>query len=125
MAGSQADFKYIDNQDRAWLLRIDRSNALSLGTGFMPIQTSDLPLDYLPRNVEPRYVIAKHPTRPIKREIYCQSINSDIWRAGQLTIPLEDYQDRTMQQFKIIKWISERKSYNVRVTDTYQNDNPN
>ena len=125
MAGSQADFKYIDNQNREWLLRIDRSNALSLGTGFTPIQLSDLPLHYLPRNIEPRYVIAKHPTKLIKREIYCQSINSDIWRSRQNTIPLEDYQDRTIQEFKIIKWISERKSYTVRVTDIYQNANPN
>ena len=125
MAGSQADFKYIDNQNREWLLRTDRSNALSLGTGFTPIQLSDLPLHYLPRNVEPRYVIAKHPTRPIKREIYCQSINCDIWKGGQDIILLEDYQNRTMQQFKIIRWISEKKIYTVRVTDTYQNDNPN
>ena len=125
MAGSQADFRYIDNQSRAWLLRTDRSNALSLGTGYTPIQLSDLPLDYLPRNIEPRYVIAKHPTRPIKREIYCQSTNCDIWRNGQDTILLEDYQNRTMQQFKIMKWMPEKKSYNVRVTDTYQNDNPN
>jgi hypothetical protein len=124
MAGSLADFKYIDNSGRAWLIRIDKSNALTTGTGFVPIKQADLTLDYLPRNIDLRYVICKHPTRPIKREIYCQSTSAPIWLGTQETINLIDYQDRSIQAFNVGNRIQEKPSYTAKLIDTFQNDNP-
>ncbi|OYQ66647.1 hypothetical protein B9G53_03510 [Pseudanabaena sp. SR411] len=124
MAGSLSDFKYIDNSGRAWLIRLDRSNCLATGTGFVPLQQADLNLDYLPRNIELRYVVAKHPTRPIKREIYCATTTCPLWRGEQETITLVDYQDKTNQVFNVGNRIQERKKYTAKVLDTYQNDSP-
>ena len=124
MAGSLADFKYLDNSGRTWLVRIDRSNALSAGTGFVPITQADMGLDYLPRNIELRYVEAKHPTRPIKRNIYCQSINAPIWIGTQSVISLPDYQNNSLTNFKIGNRIQEAFRYTAKLIDTYQNDSP-
>ena len=122
MAGSASDFVYFDNFGGKWLMRIDKSNAL--GAGFQPITTADLGLYYLPRNVKPRYVTAKHPTRPIVREIYCPSQTSPIWTGSQTTINLVDYQDRSIQAFSIKNRFQERSMYYPHVEDTYQTDNP-
>lgn len=124
MAGSTADFKYIDNSGRPWLVRIDKSNALTTGTGFTAITQSELTLDYLPRNIDLRYVICKHPTRPITRRIYCQSTNAPIWIGTQQTINLVDYQDLSIQAFKIGDRKAEKFLYTAKLIDTYQNDNP-
>jgi carboxypeptidase C (cathepsin A) len=124
MAGSLADFKYIDNSGKAWLVRIDKSNALTTGTGFTNLTSQDLALDYLPRNIELRYVNCKHPTRPINRRIYCQSINAAAWKGQIETLALTDYQDRTIQNFKIGDRKQERASYTAKLVDTYQNDTP-
>ena len=124
MAGSQADFKYLDNSGKAWLVRIDKSNALATGTGFVEITQADLTLDYLPRNINLRFAIARHPTRPIKREIYCQSKDCAIWLGTQETINLRDFQDGSLQTFKIVDRIQEKPKYTAKLTDTYQNDNP-
>jgi len=124
MAGSFADFKYLDDDGNAWLLRLDRSNCLSAGTGFVLITQADLVLDYLPRNIEPRVVIARHPTRSIKRPIVCASTSSPLWTGAQETINLIDYQDRTIQNFKITDRLRERAKYTAKLQDTYQNDNP-
>lgn len=124
MAGSIADFKYIDNSGLAWLIRIDKSNALSPGTGFVALEQSDLILKYLPRNIDLRYVNARHPTRPITRRIYCQSITAPIWTGSQETIELIDFQDRSIQTFKIGDRIQEKPIYSAKLIDTFQNDNP-
>lgn len=124
MAGSLADFKYLDNAGRAWLIRIDKSNALATGTGFVEITQADLALDYLPRNIEIRYAVCRHPTRPIKRNIYCQSKSSDIWTGAKETILLRDFQDGSLQTFKIVDRIQEKPAYTAKLMDTYQNDNP-
>jgi|GEM_PF-2884343 len=124
MAGSLADFKYLDNSGKSWLVRIDRSNALSTGTGFVPIVQADMALDYLPRNIKLRYIEAKHPTRPIKRIIYCQSIAAPIWIGSQSTINLPDYQSNTSQSFKIGNRVQETSIYRANLIDSYQNDSP-
>lgn len=122
MAGSQADFKYFDDRGLPYLIRIDKSNALKTGTGFVAIVQADLSLDYLPRNLDPRYVIARHPTRPINRSIYCQSTSSALWLGTQKTIMLTDYQDNSLQSFQIVKRVFEKKLYSARLFDTYQSD---
>jgi hypothetical protein len=122
VAGSLADFKYFDDRGLPYLIRIDRSNALRSGTGFVPITQADLSLDYLPRNLEPRYVTARHPNRPINRSIYCQSLNSPLWLGTQTTITLIDYQDNSLQSFNIVKREFEKKSYTPKLIDTYQTD---
>lgn len=124
MAGSLADFKYTDNKGNSWLLRLDKSNCLTTGTGFTAITSSDLGLPYLPRNIEARYVIAHHPTRPIKRDIICQSVTAPLWTGSQSTIQLRDYQDGSMQTFTIGERKSERAKYTAKLIDTYQNDSP-
>ena len=124
MAGSVADFKYLDNSGRAWLVRIDKSNALTTGTGFTEIIQSELSLDYLPRNIELRYAVARHPNRPIRRRIYCQSKTAPLWLGTQETISLRDYQDGSMQTFKIVDRIQEKPIYTAKLIDSYQNDNP-
>ena len=124
MAGSLSDFKYVDNSGRTWLVRIDKSNALATGTGFVPITNADLTLDYLPRNIEMRYVTVHHPSRPIKRDIYIANKVCPIWLGNQNTIQLIDYQDRTFQSFRIGNRIQEKFKYRPHVTDTYQTDSP-
>ena len=124
MAGSLRDFKYFDDRGLPYLVRIDNSNALRSGTGFVLITQADLSLDYLPRNLELRHVTARHPTRPINRVIYCQSLTAPLWLGTQATISLIDYQDNSLQQFEIIDRKNERKLYRPRLTDTYQNDSP-
>lgn len=124
MAGSLADFKYIDNAGKAWLVRIDKSNALTSGTGFVNLTNADMTLDYLPRNIELRYVSCKHPSRPIKRNIYCQSTNAPAWKGEIETLALTDYQDRTIQNFKIGDRYQERAIYTAKLQDTYQTDTP-
>lgn len=124
MAGSLADFKYLDNSGKAWLVRIDKSNALATGTGFVEITQTDLNLDYLPRNLDLRYAVAKHPTRPIKRNIYCQSKECDLWKGTQETISLRDFQDGSLQNFKIVDRIQEKPKYTAKLLDIFQNDNP-
>ena len=124
MAGSIADFKYFDDDGSPWLIRIDKSNALTTGTGFVALTQADLTLNYLPRNLEPRYVICQHPTRPIKREIYCQSKDAPIWKGTQTTISLRDFQDGSIQQFNVGKRVQQLERYSARLLDSYQNDNP-
>lgn len=124
MAGSLADFKYFDDAGNPWLVRIDKSNALATGTGFAALVQQDLGLWFLPRNLELRYVICQHPTRPIKRDIYCQSTSSPIWIGTAPTIVLTDYQDRSLQVFNVGQRVREKVKYFPRVTDTYQTDNP-
>lgn len=124
MAGSLSDFKYLDDRGLPYLVRIDRSNALRAGTGFTAITQSDLSLDYLPRNIELRYVVARHPTRPINRKIYCQSLTAPLWIGSQNTITLIDYQDNSLQSFAIVNREFERKSYTAKLVDTYQTDTP-
>jgi len=120
MAGSLADFKYLDDQGRPWLVRIDKSNALATGTGFFALTQADLALDYLPRNIELRYVNCRHPTRPINRKIYCQSTSAAIWTGTTKTIVLTDYQDRTSQTFNVGKRVAENEKYRANLADTYQ-----
>ncbi|WP_055077263.1 hypothetical protein [Pseudanabaena sp. 'Roaring Creek'] len=124
MAGSLADFKYIADDGSAWLVRIDKSNALATGTGFVPLTQADLGLKYLPRNLELRYVNCRHPTRPINRTIYCQSTSAPIWLGTTKTISLRDYQDGSVQAFNVGKRVAEKEKYRVNLTDTYQNDTP-
>lgn len=124
MAGSLADFKYFDDRGLPYLVRIDRSNALKAGTGFVVLTQADLLLDYLPRNLEPRYIVARHPTRPIQRKIYCQSLTAPLWIGSQLTISLIDYQDNSLQEFSIKKREHERKLFTAKLIDSYQTDNP-
>lgn len=124
MAGSLADFKYFDNSGKAWLVRIDKSNALTTGTGFVALTNADLALDYLPRNLDLRYVVCKHPTRSIKRNIYCQSKDAAIWKGTQETISLPDYQDNSIQSFNVVDRFQEKQIYSAKLIDTYQNDNP-
>jgi hypothetical protein len=120
MAGSLADFKYLDDQGQAWLVRIDKSNALATGTGFVALTQADLTLHYLPRNIELRYVNCRHPTRPINRKIYCQSTSAPIWTGTTKTIVLTDYQDRTQQTFNVGKRVAENEKYRANLADTYQ-----
>ena len=124
MAGSLADFKYFDDRGLPYLVRIDRSNALKAGTGFVVLTQADLLLDYLPRNLEPRYIVARHPTRPIQRKIYCQSLTAPLWTGSQLTISLIDYQDNSLQEFSVKKREHETKLFTAKLIDTYQTDNP-
>lgn len=124
MAGSLRDFKYFDDRNLPYLVRIDNSNALRSGTGFVIMTQPDLLLDYLPRNMELRYVTARHPTRPINRTIYCQSLTAPLWIGTQTTISLIDYQDNSLQQFAIVDRTFEKKLYKARLNDTYQNDSP-
>lgn len=124
MAGSLSDFKYIADDGRAWLIRIDRSNALATGTGFTPLTSEDASLDYLPRNLEPRFVNCRHATRPINRKIYCANTTAPIWTGVTKTIQLTDYQDRSQQTFNVGKRTAEKQKYRVNVTDSYQNDSP-
>lgn len=124
MGGSLADFKYLDDDGNPWLVRIDKSNALTTGTGFMPLVQQDLALKYLPRNLELRYVICKHASRAISRDIYCQSTSAPIWTGITPTAILTDYQDRTLQIFNVGQRVREKIKYYPRVTDSYQNDNP-
>lgn len=120
MAGSLADFKYLDDQGQAWLVRIDKSNALATGTGFVALTQADLALNYLPRNIELRYVNTRHPTRPINRVIYCQSTSSPIWLGTHKIIVLTDYQDNSQQTFNIGKRCAENQKYRANLPDTYQ-----
>ncbi len=120
MAGSLADFKYFDDKGRPFLIRIDKSNALRTGTGFVVITAPDLNLDYLPRNLDPRYVVARHPTRPISRHIYCQSLTAPLWTGTQTTVQLIDYQDNSLQNFEIVNRRVERKLFTAKLIDTYQ-----
>jgi hypothetical protein len=122
VAGSLADFKYFDDRGLPYLIRIDKSNALKSGTGFVPLIQADLSLDYLPRNLEPRYIQARHPTRPINRSIYCQSTNSPLWLGTQKTITLIDYQDNSLQIFEVVNRIVEKKLFRAKLLDTYQTD---
>lgn len=124
MAGSISDFKYTDDDGNSWLVRIDKSNALATGTGFVALTQADLSLHYLPRNIEMRYVNCRHPTRPINREIYCANTTAAIWVGTQKTIQLTDYQDRSLQNFNCGKRIAENQKYRASLADTYQNDSP-
>lgn len=124
MAGSLADFKYFDDSGRPWLIRIDKSNGLATGTGFVSITQADLSLDYLPRNIEPRFVNCRHPTRPINRKVYCQSTNAAIWLGTTKTISLRDYQDASLQSFNVGKRVAENQKYRANLSDTYQTDTP-
>ena len=121
MAGSISDFVYLDDRNQPWIVRIDRSNALINGTGFVPLSLTDLGLNFLPRNIDLRYVICRHPTRPITRKIYCKSISSPIWIGSIFQISLRDFSDGSMQDFTIGSSRGERKSYSAQLTDTYQN----
>lgn len=120
MAGSISDFKYLDDRNQAYLVRIDKSNALKNGTGFVPLTQADLALDFLPRNIELRYVKVRHPSRPIDRYIYCASLLAPLWLGTQKTIILTDYQDNSQQDFNVISREFERKTYTAKLTDTYQ-----
>lgn len=120
MAGSLADFKYLDDRGLGYLVRIDKSNALRTGTGFVALTQADLALDYIPSNIELRYVVARHPSRPINRKIYCQSLTAPLWIGTQTTINLIDYQDNSLQEFKIVNREFERKKYTAKLIDTYQ-----
>lgn len=122
MAGSLADFKYIDDQGKAWLIRIDKSNALITGTGFIAIAQADLSLNYLPRNLEARYVNCRHPTRPINRTLYCRSTSSALWLGTVTTVSLIDYQDKSLQTFNVGKRVAENQKYRPNLIDSYQND---
>ncbi len=122
MAGSLADFKYFDDRGLPYLVRIDRSNALKAGTGFVVLTQADLLLDYLPRNLEPRYIVARHPTRPIQRKIYCQSLTAPLWTGSQLTISLIDYQDNSLQEFSVKKREHESRLFTAKLIDSYQTD---
>lgn len=124
MAGSVADFKYFDDNGNPWLIRIDKSNALTTGTGFVALTQADLTLNYLPRNLEPRFVTCKHPTRPIKRDIYCASKAAAIWIGTQSTLTLTDFQDRSQQTFTVGKRTQEKEKYSAKIIDSFQNDNP-
>ncbi len=124
MAGSIADFKYFDDDGTPWLIRIDKSNALTTGTGFVALTQADLTLNYLPRNLEPRYVVCKHPTRPISRNIYCAHKDAAIWKGTQSTVSLTDFQDRTQQAFNVGKRIQQREIYSPKLIDSFQNDTP-
>jgi hypothetical protein len=122
VAGSLADFKYFDDRGLPYLIRIDKSNALRSGTGFVALIQADLSLDYLPRNLEPRYIQARHPNRPINRSIYCQSVNSPLWLGTQKTITLIDYQDNSLQSFEVVNRVFEKKLFRAKLLDTYQTD---
>ena len=124
MAGSLADFKYIDDQGKAWLIRIDKSNALITGTGFVVLTQADLSLDFLPRNIEPRFVNCRHPTRPINRTLYCQSTSAALWLGTVRTVQLTDYQNRSLQTFNVGKRVGEVEKYRANLIDSYQNDSP-
>ena len=124
MAGSLADFKYFDDRGLPYLVRIDKSNALKAGTGFVVLTQADLLLDYLPRNLEPRYIVARHPTRPIQRKIYCQSLTAPLWTGSQLTISLIVYQNNYLQEFSVKKREHETKLFTAKLIDSYQTDNP-
>jgi hypothetical protein len=124
MAGSIADFKYTDDNGSSWLVRIDKSNALATGTGFVALTQADLSLNYLPRNIEMRFVSARHPTRPINRKIYCATTTAPIWNGTQKTISLTDYQDKSTQAFNVGKRTSENRKYQPNLIDSYQTDNP-
>jgi len=125
MAGSIADFKYFTDDGRAWLIRIDKSNALATGTGFTPLTAEDANLDYLPRNLEPRYVNCRQTTRGINRTIFCASTSAPIWTGANKTIQLTDYQDRSLQTFNVGKRTAEKEKYRASITDSFQNDSPN
>lgn len=120
MAGSLADFKYLDDQGEAWLVRIDKSNALATGTGFVALTQADLVLHYLPRNIELRFVNCRHATRPLNRRIYCQSTSAAIWLGTTKTITLTDYQDNSQQTFNVGKRVGENQKYRANLADTYQ-----
>jgi len=122
MAGSLADFRYLDDRSNPWLIRIDKSNALITGTGFLPLVTIDKNLFYLPRNLEARYVTAQHPTKPITRRIYCKSITSDIWRGIIESILLIDYSSGILEQFTIKSRNEEKAKYTINLIDTYQSE---
>jgi hypothetical protein len=124
MAGSLADFKYLDDNGNPWLVRIDKSNGLASGTGFVALTQADLTLNFLPRNLELRYVNCRHPTRPITRVIFCQSTSSPLWLGTTTTIQLTDYQDRSLQAFKVGKRVAENQKYRANLIDSYQNDSP-
>lgn len=124
MAGSLSDFKYTDDKGNPWLVRIDKSNALVSGTGFTPITIEELGLHYLPRNLELRFVICRHPNRPINRDIYCQSLQSPLWLGTTTTVQLTDYQDRSLQTFNVGQRVREKIKYFPRLMDSYQTDTP-
>jgi hypothetical protein len=110
-----ADFKYFDDSDLGWLIRIGRDNALAIGTNFEPIEESDGKLHYLPRNIEPRYVTTKHATKEIRREFYIQSIHSPIWKCEENRIVLPDKISGGMEVFMVKNRIEEKKLYTVRI----------
>lgn len=120
MAGSLSDFKYLDDKGNPWLIRIDKSNALQEGTGFLTLVQADVNLSYLPRNLEPRYAIAVLPNKQLPRKIYCQSINSDIWKGVVTDVLLTDYGSNNATIFVIKRRIAERAKYTANLTDTYQ-----
>jgi len=122
MAGSLADFRYLDDSTNPWLIRIDKSNALITGTGFTNLVTTDKSLFYLPRNLEARYVVAQHPTKPITRNIYCRSITSDIWRGVITSILLIDYVTGDLEQFTVKRRREEKAKYTVNLIDTFQSE---
>lgn len=122
MAGSLIDCAYTSDDGRRWLIRIDKSNALA--GGFTPILQADLSLDYLPRNLEPRYVTCKHPTRSVRRDIYIPSLTSGLWSGAITSITLTDYQDNSQQSFSVKSRNSQRAKYLPNLIDTYQTDNP-
>lgn len=120
MAGSIADFKYFDDKGNPWLIRIDKSNALTEGTGFIPLTQADMSLHYLPRNLNPRYAIALLPSKPVPRKIYCQSTDSDIWKGVITEILLIDYGTNTLAPFEVKRRVAERAKYKANLIDTYQ-----
>lgn len=124
MAGSLADFKYTTDDGDTYLLRIDRSNASLPGTGFEPITDEDLSTPYLPRNIEPRYAWAQHPTRPIKRRLWIANPTAPIWTGEVKEVELIDYQDSSTQVFRITRRIQEKEIYRPQLPDSYQNDSP-
>jgi hypothetical protein len=110
-----ADFKYFDDSDQAWLIRIGLDNALAIGTNFEPIEESDAKLYYLPRNIEPRYVTTKHESEQRRRDIYIQSIHSPIWKEEQEIIVIPNRKLQIMETFIVQSRINEKKLYRVKI----------